>query len=239
MVPYRVRIRFCKQGDLRLISHRDLVRTIERLFRRAGVAPRMSEGFHPKPRMSFPSALGLGIAGLDEVLEVELQEELPPEQLLAVLAAQAPAGLTFTAAEVVAPGIRKAQLSSLTYEVPVPAHRSADLPAAVARLLAADAWPVDRSGRECPVDVRPFIEDLQIDRQRLRMKLQATHEAGVRPATCWPPWAGTTTWSRPSGLWSAPEWSCSHEARRIACLVPCRQPRISASSPLPTRKVSE
>ena len=60
MIRQRVRIRFPKQDDLRLISHRDLMRAWERLFRRAGVALSMSEGFHPKPRMSFPSALAVG-----------------------------------------------------------------------------------------------------------------------------------------------------------------------------------
>ena len=37
-VRQRVRIRFCKQGDLRLMGHRDLARLLERLFRRAGLA---------------------------------------------------------------------------------------------------------------------------------------------------------------------------------------------------------
>ena len=42
------------------------------IFRRAGVAMGFSRGFHPKPRMTFPSALAVGIEGLDEVMEVEL-----------------------------------------------------------------------------------------------------------------------------------------------------------------------
>ncbi|HBO42708.1 MAG TPA: hypothetical protein DD670_01970 [Planctomycetaceae bacterium] len=63
-VRQRVRIRFSKQGDLRLIGHRDLVRVMERLFRRAELPLGMSQGFHPKPRMSFPTALALGIGGL-------------------------------------------------------------------------------------------------------------------------------------------------------------------------------
>jgi radical SAM-linked protein len=142
----------------------------------------MSEGFHPKPRMSFPSALGLGFAGLDEVMEVDLQQELTPPQLLAALAAQAPAGLAFQSAEVVPAGAKKAQIRSLTYEVPVPPQRRADLPAAVRRLLAAESWPTTRTGREAPIDVRATIEDLQIGEDRLRMTLQATHEAGARPS---------------------------------------------------------
>ena len=63
MVRPRVRIRFSKQGDLRLIGHRDLMRCLERLFRRAGLALGMSQGFHPKPRMTFPLALAVGIEG--------------------------------------------------------------------------------------------------------------------------------------------------------------------------------
>ena len=34
----------------------------------------MTEGFHPKPRINFPSALAVGIAGLDELLEIDLAE---------------------------------------------------------------------------------------------------------------------------------------------------------------------
>ncbi len=75
MIRQRVRIRFRKEDDLRLISHRDLVRTLERLFRRAELPLGMSEGFHPKPRMSFPSALAVGIAGTDEVMELELSQQ--------------------------------------------------------------------------------------------------------------------------------------------------------------------
>ena len=65
----RLRIRFSKQGDLRFISHRDLVRAFERLFRRTHMPLQMSEGFHPKTKMTFPSALALGVEARDEVME--------------------------------------------------------------------------------------------------------------------------------------------------------------------------
>jgi len=70
----RVRVRFRKRDDLRWISHHDLARTFERWLRRAGLPLRRSAGFHPKPKLSFPSALALGIAALDEVMEFELSE---------------------------------------------------------------------------------------------------------------------------------------------------------------------
>src|SRR5687768_9350816 len=101
-IRQRIRIRFRKEGDLRLISHRDLLRTLERLFRRAELPLGMSEGFHPKPRMSFPSALAVGIAGADEVMELELSQERTAEELLAVLTPHLPPGLAINSLEVMA-----------------------------------------------------------------------------------------------------------------------------------------
>ena len=96
MIRQRVRIRFRKEGDLRLIGHRDLVRTFERWFRRAGLRLSMSEGFHPKPRISFPAPLGVGIEGADEVMEFDLAEWVHPAEIEAKLTANLPAGIAFT-----------------------------------------------------------------------------------------------------------------------------------------------
>ena len=121
MVRPRVRIRFCKQGDLRLIGHRDLMRCVERLFRRAGLAMGMSEGFHPKPRMTFPLPLAVGIEGLDEVMEIELTDTPQAEPLLRLLSSQAPAGLAFRSVELLTEGQRKAQPRSASYRATIPA----------------------------------------------------------------------------------------------------------------------
>ena len=50
------------------------MRSLERLFRRAGLSLGMSEGYRPKPRMNFPLALAVGIEGRREVMELELNE---------------------------------------------------------------------------------------------------------------------------------------------------------------------
>src|SRR5438105_14607548 len=93
MVGDKFRIRFRKGGDLRLLSHHDLMRTFERMLRRAGLPFRSTSGFHPKPRIVFPLSLPLGVVGLHEAVELEFTEELPPDDVLARLAAQAPAAL--------------------------------------------------------------------------------------------------------------------------------------------------
>src|SRR5438105_5369185 len=89
----KIRIRFRKGGDLRLVSHHDLMHCFERMFRRAALRFHCTEGFNPKPRMAFALSLALGIVGCEEVLELELDEVLPPEEIHQRLARQAPPGL--------------------------------------------------------------------------------------------------------------------------------------------------
>lgn len=177
----RMRIRFRKEGDLRLISHRDLARLWERMFRRADLRLAMSEGFHPKARLSFPSALALGIEGWEEVLEVELTEPVSADEVQRRLAQQSPPGLTLTHFEWRAPGAPKAQVIRATYEISIPAERQPRVREAVAVLLGEEAHWMTRPGRSEAVDIRSGIEHLELADGRLRMTLRASLEASVRP----------------------------------------------------------
>jgi radical SAM-linked protein len=182
VVRLRVRIRFSKQGDLRLIGHRDLMRCFERLFRRAGLNLSFSEGFHPKPRMTFPSALAVGIEGLDEVMEVELAENYDAADLWRLLPPQAPPGLGFHAIEILPEGSRKAQVQSASYEVSIPAARQSALAASIAEVLAAATWPIQRGPDRGPLDLRPLLAELTLAEHVLRMRLRvpAGRSAGPR-----------------------------------------------------------
>ncbi len=181
VVRQRVRIRFGKQGDLRFLGHRDLVRLMERLFRRAGLTLGMSEGFHPKPRMSFPSALAVGIEGRDEVMELELAESYAVEELAERLRGHALPGLEFHTLELLAPGTPKAQLRSGTYQVPIPATCQAELAERVERLWAAASWPIQRPRGRAPLDLRPFLEELTLADGVLTIRLRIDPQGSASP----------------------------------------------------------
>lgn len=177
----RIRIRFRKEGDLRLISHRDLLRTFERLFRRAGLRLSLSAGFHPKPKLMFPSALSLGVQGLDEVMEVTLEDAVDELELVARLQRLAPRGLTVTAARTLDATEPKAQLARAEYELPLPAERITAANDAVQRLLARAEVPIRREGRSAPIDLRAALLGLEVDGRLLRMQLRVDRDASVRP----------------------------------------------------------
>lgn len=177
----RIRLRFHKTGDARQISHLDLVRTMERLFRRARLQLGMSEGFHPKPRMSFPLALAVGIEGLDEVMELELNEERPAEQLLSDLRRHAPTGLEIVSVEPLAEGSPKPQVARVRLEMCVPAERQAAARENIARLMAETSHLVDRGPEHNAIDLRPYLEELTLDDGTLRMQLRVTRQGTGRP----------------------------------------------------------
>ncbi|MFO7902825.1 MAG: TIGR03936 family radical SAM-associated protein [Planctomycetota bacterium] len=177
----RLRIRFRKTGDARWISHRDLMRAVERLCRRAGLKPRMSEGFHPKPKLSFPSALALGIEGLDEVMELQLVEPVEPAELARRLNAFAPPGLTVTAATALAPGERKTKIRSMQYQFPVPDQWRAHARTAIENMKAATTLPIYRDGRQHPIDILANLASIEFSNGVLYFRLRATDQAAARP----------------------------------------------------------
>ena len=72
----KLRLRFKKEGLARFISHLDLMRTFERAFRRAELPIAFSQGFNPRPKMTFASALSVGISSSSEYLDVEFSEDV-------------------------------------------------------------------------------------------------------------------------------------------------------------------
>lgn len=76
------RIYFDKCGEMKFISHLDLLRFFERLFNKAGIPVKYSEGFHPRPKMSFGNPISLGTEAYNEVMDFEISSEISNEEVL-------------------------------------------------------------------------------------------------------------------------------------------------------------
>ena len=100
--PVTYRLRFDKVGAAALLGHLDLIRELPRVMRRAALRTAYSEGFHPKAEMSFGPALSLGVASLDEYVDVKLVDPPSPEEVLERLQTAASGGLRFTASAALA-----------------------------------------------------------------------------------------------------------------------------------------
>ncbi len=77
-----VRIRYGKLGSGKYISHLDTIRGAERSLRRMGLPLLYSEGFTPRPRMSFAAALQVGVSSVAEHMDVFLTQLVSPEDVV-------------------------------------------------------------------------------------------------------------------------------------------------------------
>lgn len=75
------RIYFNKCQEMRFISHLDLLRFFERIMIKADIPVKYSQGFHPRPKISFGNPISLGTEAYNEVMEIELEESMENEIL--------------------------------------------------------------------------------------------------------------------------------------------------------------
>lgn len=77
---HKILFSFRKTGMYRYISHLDLMVLLIRLGRIAGIPFKYSSGFNPKPRMTVPFPLPLGIASEYELAEVTLESPMDEDE---------------------------------------------------------------------------------------------------------------------------------------------------------------
>jgi len=77
----RVLFRFTKGDPVRFVGHLDLMRVVERAMRRSRFPIAYSQGFNPRPRMAFASALTLGATSAWELCQLDLAEDLDEDRV--------------------------------------------------------------------------------------------------------------------------------------------------------------
>ncbi|MFZ6003853.1 MAG: TIGR03936 family radical SAM-associated protein [Actinomycetota bacterium] len=162
------RVRFTKLGKIRFLSHRDIARVWERGLRRAGVRVAYSEGFSPRPRLSFGLALSTGYESLGEYLDIDLRVDaaVDPAALPALVTPFLPDGMAAQRSVPLELGTESLQASvtSSTWRLEVVGSTADAVEDAVDRALRADELPivVERKGSEALVDARPAILALAV-----------------------------------------------------------------------------
>lgn len=195
----RIRFRYAKRGKIRFTSQRDVARMWERALRRSGLPVAWSEGFSPRPLLSFGLALPTGCESRAEYLDVRLdQAGEAPSDLVALsgqLTGLLPEGIEVQAAAALrgVGGSLQQEVTSCDWEMEVSGVLAEELATRVGRLLASPSVPIrrERKGRPVEDDLRPAVRSLAllvdpvlgsppVGDVRIGAEL-ATHPRGVRP----------------------------------------------------------
>jgi radical SAM family uncharacterized protein len=204
------RIRYTKLGRPQFLGHLDVLRLLARSIRRAELPLAVSRGFSPKPRMTFGPALGLGVPGLGELLDVDLEHaplgpdgplfgvaaraagpELPrvaldPELVRTRLASVCPDGIEIVACEVVPRSDLGLGKRITAYDLLIQpaadgiAHDAARLGRIAERFLAQPSVVIERGERR--IDVRGMVLEADVVAGDAALRLAAALDWPAAPA---------------------------------------------------------
>ena len=185
--PQRLRVTFAKGEEVKYISHLDLMRLWERALRRAEVPVLHSQGYNPRPKISFAAPLAVGITGQREMMDVMLERPLAPLDFATAVNRQLPVGVTLVEVQEVyatLPALQT-QVQGAEYLATVAVSEDTrQLEERITSLLASDQLPRRRRGKE--YDLRPLLEKVwlemqEVDHYVLGMRLRAGEQGTGRP----------------------------------------------------------
>jgi radical SAM-linked protein len=178
---FSYRVRFTKTGRMRFLSHHDLMRMFERALRRTALPLRMTEGYNPHPVVSFPTALGLGIESVDEVLEFELSSWTAPRQIEKLLGSQLPEGVSVVSAEAFDRRDRS-QVEFVEYEADCPGQAEG-LAERLRAFLALRECRVERVSDKGSktVEIRQYVLAADSEGEKVFLRLRITDQGTAKP----------------------------------------------------------
>jgi radical SAM-linked protein len=184
----RLRLCYAQTGDARYVGHLDTARFWERAFRRVDLPLAYTQGYNPQARMQFASALPVGIAGENELLDVWLKERIEPQSWLARIRQTLPSGFWLKSIQEVplkAPAMQS-QLRFARYSVAFGEGITADeLEARVQRLLVAtELWRPHHKRKDKTYDLRALIVEMAVEKREegplLRMLVRSGGQGNAR-----------------------------------------------------------
>ncbi|MDQ7093831.1 TIGR03936 family radical SAM-associated protein [Desulfosporosinus sp. PR] len=192
MSAVRLRIAYTKVEDAKFIAHLDLTRVFERAIRRAGIKMSYTEGFNPRPKISFGFALAVGTEGEREYVDVDLEQEPELGEVLGRIQEQLPPGIRLLQGRVLTLGAKPlmAVLNAASYRMrvamalPIQEDRLQEV---IAAWLARERVTYSRYSKKGPTDkdIRPWVKSLegkvQGDEIIFELDVEMGNAGSVRP----------------------------------------------------------
>ena len=172
------RLLFTKEGPAIWMSHLDLMRTLQRAFRRGGLMLKHSQGYSPHPELSIVLPLSVGVSSVCELADFELEPDcsVPVGEIAARMNPVLPAGIRVL--DCFEQGKKAGKLAwlrsqlHLTYDhdpaVPA-AEASSDASlhrvAALRELFSRASLVVEKHSKKGPVelDIAPMLREVRVE----------------------------------------------------------------------------
>lgn len=184
------RLFFSKTGRAKYLSHLDLMRTIQRVFARAGVAVKHTEGFNPHAYVSVALPLSVGVESVCELLDFALVDDTPLADLPELLTRNMPEGIEVLEAYEADTKLKDIAFlrvrGVLTYDV---LADTTDMAEKLSAFFGQESIPVKKLTKkktETEVDIIPLVREIAFTAEgahRVQMEaVIAAQNPGLNPS---------------------------------------------------------
>lgn len=162
-----LRVLFEKTGNAIWISHLDTMRLFQRMFKRAGLPLKHTQGFNPRPSVSIALPLSVGVASKCELLDFELERErVGGQEICDRLNAASVSGLAILKVYDNGAKIRDLSLLDCTVTLEYDAGVGEDAEQQITDLFHTESLVLDKKGKNGIVqqDIIPMIKRICVQR---------------------------------------------------------------------------
>jgi radical SAM family uncharacterized protein/radical SAM-linked protein len=175
-VGSKYRIEFSKIGPITFISHLDLQKVMQRIFKRSGLDTLHSEGYNLRPLLSFGPALTLGISSLTEYFDVRVPSEWNDfNEILEILQKHSEPGIIFKNITVITSKTPSIQDSAKSFKYFIPVLNSEEMINVVTKLKSQNQIIIQSYSKKDEAffdkDIRPMVIDLDFGKLNLTEKI--------------------------------------------------------------------
>lgn len=196
----RLRLAVKKDGALQFLSHLDFARAVRLVIIRAGLPICYSEGFNPHMKLSFASALGVGVSADIEYMDMELEEPIPVQEVIDRMNRTSPNGFAVLDGKYVDAKATKlmAAANYAVYDLMGPLQGTTTQEALSAQLNAFneardvtyEKTSIKGKQKTRLINVKDHVVEpitgiIQDDRIVLRVGIYQTAEGGIKPSQVW------------------------------------------------------
>ncbi len=165
----RYLIKYTKESEIKFISHLDLMRTIQRTVKRAGLPIDYSKGFNPHMTISIAQPLSVGVYSRGEYLDTVFKEEVCCEEIVKRLNENSPMGIKFLDAKRVEVEENKktpqsmAIIDAALYKIKVKAIDGEKALNEIRELSNESSWMTVRKSKkgDKDIDIKPLIKKIE------------------------------------------------------------------------------
>lgn len=222
----KLRLALHKGEELRFLSHLDYAQAVERMIRRAGIKMAYSEGFNPHMKISFSSALALGVTAAAEYIDMDVLEEDTLESIMDRLNRVAPPGLEVIDGKEMPDKVKKmmAICNFAIYEVTGPTTADVDWDELLKTFNDAASISYEKvtPKKTRTIDVKEFVKEpitarVENGKVTLIMGIGIYPQGTIKPSEVWSLGKDSYNWPITSG----------YEIHRKAIMVENEEGRFS------------